>query len=189
MKKIVKYFIQGLFYTVPAGLTIYLIYRSINFLDKLLPFKIPGMGFIIMLVLITFIGYLGSVVLASSIGELIRNMEKIVFKIPLVRMVYTALKDLVSALTGSSKTFEHAVIVTLDKENQIEKLGFVTNDDLKLLGIEGDKVAVYFPYSYGIMGDLRIVPRSSVKPIKGKSSEIMKFIVSGGVAHLDEKKD
>ena len=189
MNKFVKFFIQGLFYTVPAGITIYLIYKSLHFLDKLLPFKIPGLGFVIMIVLITFIGYLGSVVLASSIGGLVRKMEKIVFRIPLVRMVYTALKDLVSALTGSSKTFEHAVLVTLDKENQIEKLGFVTKDDLHFLGIEGEKVAVYFPYSYGIMGDLRIVPKSSVKPIEGKSSEIMKFIVSGGVAQLDDKKD
>ena len=182
----INYFIRGLFYTVPIGITIYVVITSITFLDQLIPIKIPGDGLLIMLVVITFIGYLGSVVLASSIGNLVRRMEKFIQRIPGIKMIYSALKDLTSALMGSNRSFEQAVLVTLDKENGIEKIGFVTKNDLSVLGIEEDKVSVYFPYSYGIMGDLRIVPRSSVRAIPGKPAEIMKFIVSGGVVNINE---
>jgi uncharacterized membrane protein len=77
----------------------------------------------------------------------------------------------------------------LDKVNNIEKIGFVTKTDLTSLGISKDKVSVYFPYSYGIMGDLRIVPKEAVRVLPGKSSEIMKFIVSGGVVHMEGSKE
>lgn len=185
MKKIIKYLIQGLLYTVPIGITLYLVIVSIKFLDKLIPIKVPGIGFLIVLTTLVFVGYMGSVVLASSIGSIIRRLEKLVLKLPLIRMIYTALKDLFSALIGTNKTFDQAVIVKLDKANDIEKIGFVTKTDLSYLGIGKDKVSVYFPYSYGIMGDLRIVPKDAVRPIRGKSSEIMKFIVSGGVVQFE----
>jgi uncharacterized membrane protein len=186
MKSLINYFIRGLFYTVPIGITIYLVVTSIAFLDQLIPIRIPGVGLLIMLIFITFMGYLGSVVLASSIGNLVRRGEKFIQRIPGVKMIYFAIKDLTSALTGSSKTFDHAVLVMLDKENNIEKIGFVTKNDLTPMGISDDKVSVYFPYSYGIMGDLRIVPRTSVKALEGKASEIMKFVVSGGVVNIGE---
>lgn len=189
MKNLLKYLIQGLFYTVPIGITLYLVIESIRFLDRLIPIKIPGLGLLVALAILVFVGYMGSVVLASSIGNLIRHLEKMVLKLPIIRMIYTALKDLFSAFMGTNKTFDHAVIVKLDKVNDIEKIGFVTKTDLTSLGLSKDKVSVYFPYSYGIMGDLRIVPKDAVRPIPGKSSEIMKFIVSGGVVQLGNSED
>jgi len=189
MKNILYYFIQGLFYTVPLGITIYVVYSSISFLDKLLPIDFPGLGLLTMLIIITLFGYLGSAILSSSVGKLVRSLEKFFLKIPGIKLIYTALKDLTKALTGSSKTFDHAVLVTLDKVNEIQKIGFVTKTDLSALNIGPDKVSVYFPYSYGIMGDLRIVPKSSVTTLPGKPSEVMKFIVSGGVVHLEEEEE
>jgi uncharacterized membrane protein len=185
MRTIIYYFIQGLFYTVPLGLTVYMVVASFNFLDQLIPFKFPGLGFLTMILLITFVGYLGSVILASSVGNLVRKLEKVVMKTPGIKLIYTALKDLTSALTGSSRTFDKAVLVMLDKDNHIQKIGFITKNDLSPFGIDSDMVSVYFPYSYGIMGDLRIVPRSAVKTLPGKPSEIMKFIVSGGVVEIN----
>lgn len=193
MKNLFKYLIQGLFYTVPIGITIYLVVISIQFLDNILtiliPIKVPGLGLLVMLAVLIFVGYMGSVVLASSIGSLVRQLEKVLLRVPLIKMIYTALKDLFSALMGTNRTFDHAVIVTLDKVNNIEKIGFVTKTDLTSLGISENKVSVYFPYSYGIMGDLRIVPKEAVRVLPGKSSEIMKFIVSGGVVHLEDSKE
>lgn len=189
MRNLITYFVRGLFYTVPVGLTVYVVVVSIGFLDHLIPFEVPGMGILTVVVLITLIGYLGSVVLASSVGRLIRGLEKGVQKIPGVKLIYTALKDLTSALVGSNRTFDHAVIVLVDKANGIEKIGFVTKENLEPLGVKKDKVAVYFPYSYGIMGDLRIVPKDSVRTLPGKPAEIMKFIVSGGVGSLEASKD
>ncbi|MEQ8323757.1 MAG: DUF502 domain-containing protein [Vicingaceae bacterium] len=189
MKQLLKYLIQGLFYTIPLGITFYVVFNSIIFLDALIPIDVPGMGILIILVLLIITGYLGSTILASSIGGLIKKMESLVLRIPLVKMIYTALKDLTGALMGSKRSFDQAVVVKIDKVNDIEKLGFVTKTDLTSLGIDKGKVAVYFPYSYGIMGDLRIVPATQVRPVNGKSSEIMKFIVSGGVVNLQGSED
>ena len=188
-KKLLRYLIQGLFYTVPLGITLYVVFEAIKFLDDLIPINIPGMGILIIIALLILIGYLGSTILSSSIGGLVKRMEKLVLRIPLVKMIYTALKDLTSALMGTNRTFDQAVVVLMDKVNDIEKLGFVTKNDLSALGISKDKVAVYFPYSYGIMGDLRLVPKDRVRPVPGKSSEVMKFIVSGGVVQLEGTSD
>lgn len=188
-KKLLRYFIQGLFYTVPLGITVYVVFEAIRFLDHLIPIDTPGVGILVIIAFMILVGYMGSSILSSSIGGVVKRLEALVLRIPLVRMIYTALKDLTSALMGSKRTFDHAVVVLLDKVNDIEKIGFVTKEDLTSIGISSAKVAVYFPYSYGIMGELKLVPRDRVRPIPGKSSEIMKFIVSGGVVQLEEGKN
>ncbi len=189
MRRIFYYFVQGIFYTIPVGITVYVVYQSIYWLDHLIPIDFPGAGILSMIIVITLIGWLGSTILSSSVGKLIKSIEKWVMKIPGVKLIYTGLKDLTSALMGTNRTFDQAVLVDLDKDNGIQKIGFVTKNDLSPFNIGPDKVSVYFPYSYGIMGDLRIVPRESVTPLPGKPAEIMKFIVSGGVVNLGESEE
>ena len=55
---------------------------------------------------------------------------------------------------------------------------------LEELGIDGAKVAVYLPHSYNFSGNLFIVPANQVTPIDASASDVMKFIVSGGVTKL-----
>ena len=71
--------------------------------------------------------------------------------------------------------------------SNLEKLGFLTQNDVSNIGVEGEKVAVYFPHSYNFSGELFIVPTEHVKKIEGSPSEIMKFIVSGGVTTYNYK--
>ena len=72
-------------------------------------------------------------------------------------------------------------------ESGLEKLGFITQEDLSKLGIEG-KVAVYLPHSYNFSGNLFIVPSQNVIILKSASSaDVMKFIVSGGVTEIESK--
>ena len=66
----------------------------------------------------------------------------------------------------------------------IQEIGFVTDEDLKDLGIS-DKVAVYLPFSYSLSGKLIIVPRSSTTPLTADAAETMKFVVSAGVTDVD----
>ena len=72
--------------------------------------------------------------------------------------------------------------------NGLEKLGFITNKDLRVLGINEDKIAVYFPFSYGVMGSLFIVSKENISPVNAPSSMVMKFIVSGGVINIDKEQ-
>ncbi len=105
---------------------------------------------------------------------------------PLLKVIYSAINDLFSAFVGKEKKFNRPVLVLVNSISNLHKLGFLTEDDLSLID-EKDKVAVYFPHSYNFSGELFIVPRENVKPIDLNPGEVMKFIVSAGVAEWSDK--
>ena len=102
-------------------------------------------------------------------------------KVPLVKMLYSAIKDLVEAFAGEKKKFDKPVLVTLGTSSYAKIVGFMTRENLDNLGLE-DHVAVYLPQSYNFAGNVLIFPKEAVKPLDIESSELMTFIVSGGVA-------
>ena len=129
------------------------------------------------MIFIIFIGFLGKTIIANPLKKLFKT---IIEKVPFLKFIYAAFDDLVAVFVGKDKKFNKPVLVKINKDSDIEKLGFVTEEHLYFLP-ENDKVAVYFPHSYNFSGELFIVPKSQIKPIDVKSSELMKFIVSGGV--------
>ncbi len=175
-----KYFLRGLFFVVPIALTIYIIVISIRWLDGLIDLDIPGLGLLIILGSITVFGYLGSSFLAQPI---ISFFESVMTRLPLVSIIYTSLKDLISAFVGDHKKFNQPVIVDLVKDGSIKRVGFVTQQDLEELGVPGF-AAIYFPHSYNVSGNLVLVPKEQVKILPLSSTEVMKFAVSGGVSGL-----
>ena len=64
-------------------------------------------------------------------------------------------------------------------------MGFVTKEDASEIGISGDKVVVYLPFSYAVSGEVIIVPKNAVQLIEAKSADIMKLIISGGVTSVE----
>ena len=99
MKKVLGYFLQGLLYTLPISATIYVVYKAIVLIDGILPIKIPGLGIIILVVSILLIGFLGGALISSRILKL----EKILDRVPLIKIIYTSVKDLLSAFVGKKK--------------------------------------------------------------------------------------
>ena len=178
MKRILGYFLQGLLYLVPIAATIYVVYKAIVLIDGIIPVKIPGLGLLIILVVVTLVGFLGGVLISSRILKL----EKLLDKVPLLKIIYTSVKDLLSAFVGKKKRFTEPVLVKM--EGEVERFGFVTLKDLSHLGISANKIGVYIPFSYAVTGNLIIVPKENVTPIKGSSADIMKFIISGGVSEI-----
>ncbi len=85
---------------------------------------------------------------------------------------------------GNKKRFNKPVLVLTNPQANIEEIGFLTQEDLKELGIK-DKVAVYLPYSYSLSGRLIVVPPAHIKSLPADAAETMKFIVSGGVTDVD----
>jgi uncharacterized membrane protein len=73
------------------------------------------------------------------------------------------------------------VLVQLSADAGIRVVGFITREDLSMLGLKDD-VAVYLPQSYNFAGNLLIVPRDRVTPIDARPSQVTTFIVSGGVS-------
>ena len=183
MKKIINYFLQGLLYIVPISVTLYVVYWAFNKIDGILPFQFPGLGLIVIIALITLIGFAGSIIIASPINSFFQKLLK---KAPLLQTIYSSMKDLMSTFVGKKKGFEQAVLIKLYENSTIERIGFITNEDLNSLGIKEGKVLVYLPHSYAFSGQLFVVDRSYITPINRSSSEIMKLIVSGGITEIEK---
>ncbi len=176
-KRTVQYFLQGLFYTAPIGITIYLLIVVVLFFDSLFNTKIPGVGILAALIGITVIGWIATRFIHKPI---LHSAEKIFEKTPLIKTIYSSVKDLVSAFVGQKKKFDKPVLVQIDN-NGLERIGFVMEENLQFLGLPETKIAVYIPMSVSIAGDLFIVDASRVNQLDASSAEVMKFIVSGGL--------
>lgn len=163
------------------AITFYLIYYVFIKVDGIIPHKVPGLGILVIVVGITVVGFLFQTFVTSPV---VGFFNKLLKRAPLLQLVYSSIKDLFSAFVGKERKFELPVLVTLDKENGIKRLGFLTQKDLSFIGIPDGYVSVYFPSSYGILGELYVVPSDMVEAVNAHSAEVMKFIVSGGVSKV-----
>ena len=104
---------------------------------------------------------------------------------PLIRHVYSPIKDFMNAFMGNKKKFTKPVLVLTNPQANIQELGFITQDDLSEWEIK-DKYAVYLPYSYSFSGRLVIVGKEQVTLLKADGGDAMKFIISGGVTEVEK---
>ena len=177
MRHLVKWFLEGLAILAPLFITAWITVKIFQLVDGILPLDIPGLGFVVTIALIVLVGLLAH----TMLGGLFRQLEDTVSRLPLVKILYNAVKDLFGAFAGEKKKFDKPVTVQLAPGSKAKLVGFVTQKDLKHLGLKGE-VAVYCPHSYNFSGQLIVVPSKYVKPLKADSSEVMSFVVSGGVA-------
>ena len=202
--QLLRYFLQGLLYIAPLAITAYIIFVMFSFIDRILrelmqPLfgaLIPGIGMLLMVMVLILLGYFGQTFIGRPLKT---SIEKLLARVPVLNIVYSAFSDLISSLIGSERKFNPPVLVLVNPETKLEKLGFLTEDDLSLIeaSLNDDdnnvpditRVAVYFPHSYNFSGEMFIVPASQVHPVNLPPGDVMKFIVSGGVAGFSEEKD
>ncbi|WP_183557639.1 DUF502 domain-containing protein [Mucilaginibacter sp. SP1R1] len=190
---IFRYFIKGLLVVVPIGAAFFLIYWAVSTIDKALNLSdvlwvdksgkhiyIPGLGILNVLVVIMIAGILVTNVITDPIK---RWFNRWLNRLPLIKFLYSSIKDLTEAFVGEEKKFNEPVLVEVN-EVGLKKIGFVVQKDLAALNLPGE-VAVYFPYSYSFAGQVVIIPASKVKPIDKSAADMMKFVISGGVSGLD----
>lgn len=177
MKRLTRYFFEGLLFLIPLVATIYVIYVVFVKIDRLFEFEVPGVGFAVTILAITAIGFVASNILTR---RLVLLVDGLLIRLPLVKMIYTAIKDLTGAFVGEKKGFNKPVLVSLAPEGNVKVIGFVTRESLANLGL-AESAAVYLPQSYNFAGNLIIVPRDRITPLPVDSSQIMAFIVSGGI--------
>ncbi len=192
-QRVIQYFLQGLLILGPISITIYFIYVVFDKIDSILrpAINIPGLGFVIILAFILFIGYLSSFFV---MGRILSVFDKILEKTPGIKLFYSFVRDFFEAFAGNKKKFTNNVLANVD-DTDIWRVGFITQDDMSIFGME-DYVAVYLPMAYSVAGNVYIVPKEKVRPITSISAtQTMKFAVSGGVTqtvsdlpddHLDE---
>lgn len=185
MKKLIKYFLQGLLIFAPIALTVFAIIWVVSLIDQYLTIKISedfsirGGGFVLILILLPVLGFLASNYFGQKLVQLI---DKLFTKLPLIKLLYNSLKDMINAFAGDQKSFDKPVLVNITGSDEGAKLiGFVTRDSLDFLNIK-DHVAVYFPQSYNFAGNVLVFPSKNITPIDADSADVMTFIVSAGVS-------
>jgi len=193
MKKLVNYFFQGLLFVVPVVVTFYVLINAIMWMDNLLPiqvdipvpgsdsFKLPGLGILVILVTITLFGYVGTRFVKNPFFHM---FEQLMERTPLLKLIYSSVKDLIEAFVGEKKRFTKPVLVTVNQNPMLQRIGFVTDDDMTAVGISKESIAVYLPFSYGFNGQLVIVRSENITPINASGTEMMKFVISGGVSDI-----
>ena len=190
--KIVAYFLQGLLLIAPTFVTIYAIYYFFNLFDsslndlfeKIFHFRFFGFGLLTTFAAITAIGFVGSLVIVQPF---LRVIDLILEKTPLVKDIYTAMKDFFGAFISNKKKFNKPVMFEMGKGTGVFKLGFITQEDLSHMGID-DKVAVYTPLSYNLSGILYLVNKDQIQPLTDVAArDALKFIVTGGVTEIEDE--
>jgi uncharacterized membrane protein len=182
LARLLNYFLRGLVVLVPVALTVWITVEVFRLIDGWLGLPIPGVGFLITLLLITLIGFLASNLLTRRV---VAAVEGLFVRLPLVRLLYSATRDLLNAFVGEKRRFDVPVLVRIGAPD-VRVLGFVTRDAVASLGLPGH-MAVYVPQSYNFAGQLLVVTAESVERVDSESAEIMAFIVSGGVTETGEK--
>lgn len=180
MQRLSKSFVRGLLILLPMIVTIFLLWKILGMLDSFVPVEIPGLGLVLAVTATTGVG-----IFSSQPGgrQIMMRLARLFERMPVVKVVYTPIRDLLNALVGDRKSFDKPIIVDIVPDGSVRAFGFVTCeyfDDPQLAGY----VAVYLPQSYNIAGNMLIVRRDRVRPLDAEPGAFMAFIVSGGVADM-----
>jgi len=180
MQRLIKGFFQGSLIVIPIGLTAAILWFVVRAIDGLLPIPIPGAGVIVVLSFVTAVGLLaGNVVSRRLLGK----VEDAMSRLPVVKLLYCSLRDLIGAFVGEKKSFERPVMVEILPGSEARMLGFITCEKFEDPALQG-LVSVYLPQSYNFAGNLVMVPRERVHEVDADGAQFMAFIVSGGVTSM-----
>jgi len=182
MNKIARTLLKGLAVFLPSALTVWVLWRAFVLLDRVLPFHTPGLGFLALLGLVLLLGVLADNWLAAP---LLMRLERLMERLPVVRLLYKSLREMTEAMLGERRPFHHPVLVRPWPGSEARLLGFLTRQDLSELGKPG-WMAVYVPNAYAIAGQTFIVPADQVETLPLESSQAMTFAVSAGVTGAKE---
>lgn len=190
LKKILLYFFQGALVIVPIFITVLVLYKIIINVGSVIeymnlsvnPIVDPFLGVLVVVTGLVLVGLLSGSFVFRPILSL---LDDLIERAPLIKTIYSSVKDLMSAFVGQKKRFNKPVLVRVNDHPVVEKLGFITNEDLSELGIGEGRIAVYLPMSYAFSGQVLVVDRSTVKALPVSSADLMKFIISGGVTEID----
>ncbi|MFN5913693.1 MAG: DUF502 domain-containing protein, partial [Chitinophagaceae bacterium] len=196
-------FFQGLVILAPIVITGWAVVSHFNFIDGILPNrlrvlfpdlvrvneqgnpeKIPGLGFLVVVVLVLLVGYISSLFFVS---RFVSFFDQLLEKTPGIKIIYSTVKDFLEAFAGNKRKFDKPVLVSVDAPD-VWRIGFITQTDLSEFGMR-DYVSVYVPHSYAFSGITYLVRQDRIKAIQDVgSADAMKFIVSGGVTDVADVK-
>lgn len=189
---LLNYLIKGLLIVLPIALSVFIVIWAVTTVDSWLNVNnilgvdpntgasrnIPGLGLALVISLILLAG----IFVTYFVTEPMYNwFQRLLNKVPLLKFIYSSIKDLTEAFVGDEKKFNNPVLVEIGGD--LKRIGFLTQGDLKSIGLPGESI-VYFPFSYSFAGQVYIVKHEKIKPLNMSAADAMKLVVSGGVSHF-----
>mgnify|MGYP000288821359 FL=1 len=198
-----NYFLTGIVVAAPIGITIYLTWAFVHWVDQrvkplipkvynpdnYLPFSVPGVGLLFAILVLTLLGFMT----ASLLGRtLVSYGESVLDRVPLVRNLYRGLRQLFqTVLSQSNRSFQKVAVVQYPKEG-VWRVGFVaTQAKGEVAGRMPDKdlISVFIPNTPNVTaGFLIFVPRREAIILDMSVEEAAKMIISAGLVSPDYPK-
>ncbi|MGY8998436.1 MAG: DUF502 domain-containing protein [Rhodospirillales bacterium] len=196
------YFLAGVLVTAPLGITGYLAWIIIGFIDHsvtplvpdkynpetYLPFTLPGLGVLILIITLTLIGALT----AGLLGRwLLHTGERMLNRMPVIRSFYSAIKQIFeTVLAQQSNAFREAVLVEYPRRG-IWAIAFITGTtkgEVQNL-TEQETVNIFLPTTPNpTSGFLLFIPRDEVVPLDMSVEEAIKMVISGGIVTPPDRR-
>ena len=188
----VNYLIKGLLIVLPIALSVLIVIWGVTTVDSWLNVNnilgvdphtgasrnIPGLGLVLVISIILAAG----IFVTYFVTEPMYNwFQRIMNRLPILKFIYSSIKDLTEAFVGDEKKFNTPVIVEV--EGDMKRIGFLTQSDLSSIGLPGESI-VYFPFSYSFAGQVYVVNNNKIKLLEMSAADAMKLVVSGGVTHF-----
>lgn len=190
------YFLAGVLVAAPIGITAYIAWLFISFVDDrvkpliperynpetYLPFSIPGIGLIVAIVFLLVVGALA----AGIVGRMLTYLgEGVLARMPVVRGIYGAVKQIFeTVLAQQSTAFREVVLVEYPRPG-LWAIGFITGTmgrEVQRLGGTEEMVNVFVPTTPNpTSGFLLFLPRSRIHPLSMSVEDGLKMVVSGGI--------
>ena len=199
MNALGKLFLKGLAVVIPVALTLAILWwmaaGAERLMGSILKFTlpegwyVPGMGLLSGLVLIALIGLLSHVLIFQKLFNL---GDAIFHRLPLVKTIYTAIKDFIGYLSPDKDSAMSKVVMVQLPGQSFQLLGFVTReqfDDLPFTPTAEDPVAVYMPMRYQIGGYTLFLPRSALTALDIPFETAMRLVLTGGVSQQRDNTD
>ncbi|RMD61729.1 MAG: DUF502 domain-containing protein [Alphaproteobacteria bacterium] len=197
-----NYFFAGVLVTAPIGITVWLTWEFVSYVDSrvtpfippawnpetYLPFGIPGLGVLLVVSLLTLIGFFA----AGLVGRTIVSMsERLLDRMPVIRGVYSAVKQIVETVfQDQSKAFREVVLVQYPRPDSWA-LGFITGEteghvqDLTPRQV----VNVFLPTTPNpTSGFLLFIPREEITVLSMTVEEGIKMVISGGIVTPPDRR-
>lgn len=200
--KLRAYLLAGILITAPISITLYLAWAVVSFIDarvtplipakynpeSYLPFAVPGLGVLVLIVLLILIGALT----AGYVGRLLlRIYEGLLSRMPIVRSVYGAIKQIIETiLAQQSPAFSQAVLVEYPRRG-LWAIAFITGTtEGEVQHITDEEVInVFLPTTPNpTSGFLLFVPRRDIIPLSMSVEDAAKMVVSGGIVTPPDRR-
>jgi uncharacterized membrane protein len=198
-----NWFVTGIVVGAPIGITIWLIWSFVNFVDRrikpLIPsewnpetylkFALPGLGIVVAVVGLTVLGALTANILGRSFLEF---GEKLLGRVPLVRSVYTGVKKVFETFASSeASSFKEAVLIEYPGPG-LWAIGFITsrNPGAEITARVPNAIAVMVPTSPNpAMGHLVYVAPEAVKKLDMPVDKAAQLVISFGILSAEQVSD